>query len=167
MPIRCISFLLLLITSNPVSAQQFLVLETQGQIKTRKYPIGTNIRIHLKDDKKYLWHNYEILGLDERSKCIIVSDNYCIPLGDINGFDLSPRQPNAMAKAAAKFTLPYMLFAGVQVIRGTPLNNFQIGLGTAGILSWIMAKLFMSGEVKIKSKRRLKIIDLTMVRPKA
>lgn len=152
---------------NTLEAQKFLVLETQGQIKTRKYPIGTDIRIHIKEDKKYLWHQYTILGLDEKEKCIIVSDNYCIPLMEINGFDLTPNQGNAMAKATAKFAIPYLFYSGIQAIRGPRLNNFQKGLGATSILSWIAAKLFMSGKVKIATHRRLKIIDLTLDAPKA
>lgn len=157
----------LLFISNSIIAQKFLVLETQGQIKTRKYPIGADIRIHFKEDKKYLWHQYTILGLDEKEKCIIVSDNYCIPLKEINGFDLTPNQGNAMAKATAKFAIPYLFYSGIQVIRGPKLNNFQIGLGVTSILSWMAAKLFMSGKVNIATKRRLKIIDLTLEAPKA
>ncbi len=157
----------LLFIGQSIIAQKFLVLETQGQIKTRKYPIGTDIRIHFKEDKKYLWHQYTIVGLDEKEKCIIVSDNYCIPLNQINGFDLTPNQGNAMAKATAKFAIPYLFYSGIQAIRGPKLNTFQKGIGVASILSWISAKLFMSGKVKIAAKRRLRIIDLTMEAPKA
>ena len=157
----------LLFISNSIIEQKFIVLDTQGQIKTRKYPIGADIRIHFKEDKKYLWHQYTILGLDEKEKCIIVSDNYCIPLKEINGFDLTPNQGNAMAKATAKFAIPYLFYSGIQVIRGPKLNNFQIGLGVTSILSWMAAKLFMSGKVNIATKRRLKIIDLTLEAPKA
>lgn len=155
------------VLSYHADAQAFLVVETSGKVETRKYPIGTDIRIHLKEDKHYLWHDFTIQDLDLEAKCIRVSDNYCIPLAAINGFDYTPEKGNALAKSLAKFAIPYAAYMGVQAIRGPRINNFQKGIGIAAVVGWFTAKLFFTGQVKINTRRRLRLIDLTMTMPKA
>jgi hypothetical protein len=165
------SFLLLIcciaLTFSAAYGQRFLVLETRGKIKTKKFPIGAHIRVHLKEDKPYLWHQYDILALDEKNACIWVSDHYCIPLAQIDGFDITPYKGNAMANTFAKFALPYSIYMAYQAIRGPRISTFQASLGIFSAVGWLVSKIFLSGKLKIGANRRLRIIDLTMERPRA
>ena len=163
----------LLLTIQLLSGQAYLVFESSGQIRLRKYPIGSEIRVHFKGEPRSNWMNYTIWDLDLKSNCIRVSDTYCIPLIALDGFDLSPQGGNALAALSGKFLIPWVFFSGVQEATRNifkpplpPLGPFHfIVAGTAAAV-WIYAILFQNGQKRLNKRHRLRLIDLTMDVPK-
>ncbi len=158
---------LCLVFSYCCVGQAFLVLESKGKIKTKKYPIGSLIRVHLKDDPRYLWEKYTIQGLDLKHKCIQISDEYCLPLSDIDGFDISPVYGNGLARVAKKFFIQWTFFSAMQAIFRPPVTAFHFIVAGTTALVWCYSKLFLNGQKKINPQHRLRLIDLTVEKPKA
>lgn len=155
-------------------AQAYLVYETAGSVRLKKYPIGAEIRVHLKGEPRSTWSSYTIWNLDLESKCIQVSETYCLPLKELDGFDLTRQGGNQMAKMSGKFLLQWTFFSGVQEATRTlfkpPAPHLgwlhAIVAGTAAV-TWAYSKLFLNGQKKLNKRHRLKLIDLKMVAPKS
>ncbi len=147
--------------------QAFLLLETQGKVKPKKYPIGSTIRVHFRGEIRSSWETYTIKGFDLPSKCIIVSESYCLPLNDLDGFDVTPGKGNGMEKTARKFFLQWTFFSLAQAIFRPPLTAFHFIVGGVAGLAWLYTKWLVNGQKKLGSKIRLKLIDLTLEKPRA
>jgi len=118
-----------LATGRSVFSQTCLVLETQGKVKARKYPIGSVIKVHFKGEPRSNWEVYTITGFDLEAECIRVSDTYCVPLTVIDKFDISPSKNNKMQKAPSKFNVQWTYFQ------------------------------YFNGQKKLNKRNRLRIID--------
>ncbi len=160
-------FLITVFCFHGCLSQSFLVLETKGKTKTKKYPVGSIIRIHFKNEPRYLWDNYTILGLDLKNKCIQVSEVYCIALKDIDGFDTTPGKGNGIQRLTGKFFLQWTFFSVIQAIFKPPLTAFHFIVAGAAAAVWVFSKFFLNGEKKINGRHRLRLIDLTIDRPRA
>jgi len=164
---RASSLIVILFGFMAAYSQAYLILESQGKIKPRKYPIGSTIRVHFKGEIRSSWETYTILGFDLRSKCIIVSESYCLPLIDLDGFDVTPGKGNGLEKTARKFFLQWTLFSIAQAIFRPPLTAFHFIVGGVSGLAWMYTKWLVNGQKKLNQKHRLKLIDLTLEKPRA
>jgi hypothetical protein len=170
-------YLILLISLwfvHPVSSQAYLIFETSGKIRPRRYPVGSEIRVHFKGEPRSNWMKYTIWDLNLTSNCIQVSDTYCLPLKDLDGFDISPEAGNKLATLSGKFFIQWSFFSAVQAIASNiskvPIPqigafHFIVAGTTAAV--WLYSKLFLNGEKKLNQHHRLKLIDLTLEKPKA
>ncbi|MEO5581274.1 MAG: hypothetical protein ABIR66_01170 [Saprospiraceae bacterium] len=151
-----------------------MILETSGKIRPRKYPAGSEIRVHFKGEPRLNWMRYTIWSLDLKSNCIQVSDTYCLPLKDLDGFDLSPENGNKLATLSGKFFLQWSLFSAVQAVASNiskvpipHLGAFHFIVAGSAAAVWLYSKLFLNGQKKLNRNHRLKLIDLTLEKPKA
>lgn len=118
-----------------LSGQSYLVLETKGKVKGKKYPVGSVIKVHLKGEPKSSWELYTITGFDFSKGCIWVSESYCLPLTAVDRFDISPAKNNRVAKKPPKFYVHWSYFQ------------------------------YFNGEKKLNQRHRLKIVDHTLSVP--
>lgn len=159
--------LVFLMTLSGVFAQAFLVLETRGKIKPRKYAVGSVIRVHFKGEARSSWETYTIKGIDLKAKCIHVSETYCLEIKDLDGFDVTPWRGNGFEKTMRKFFLQWSFFSLAQAIFRPPIGAFHFIVGGTAGLTWLYIKLFVNGQKKLHQKHRLKLIDLTIEKPRA
>ena len=158
-------FLLLPGISAP--GQAFLVLETSGKVKPRKYPAGSQIRVHFKGEAISVWDTYTIKGFDLSAQCIVVSESYCLPLKDLDGFDVSPGKGGALASTMRKFFIQWSFFSLAQYIFKPPLYPFHFAVAGGTALAWLYSSLFLKGEKKLNTRHRLRLIDLSLEQPRA
>lgn len=170
---RLFIFFSLLCISPHISAQAYLVFESAGQIRLRKYPIGSDIRVHFKGEPRSNWMTYTIWDLDLKANCIRVSDTYCLPLKALDGFDVTPQGGNPLAVLSGKFLLPWIFFSGVQEVTRNIFNPplphlgpFHFIVAGSAAAAWIYARLCMNGQKHLNARHRLKLIDLTLEGPK-
>jgi hypothetical protein len=117
------------------SGQSYLVLETKGKVKGKKYPIGSVIKVHLTGEPRNSWELYTIKGFDFNKECIQVSESYCLPLTAVDRFDIRPSKNNRLAKKPPKFYVHWSYFQ------------------------------YFNGEKKLNQRHRLKIVDNTLPVP--
>lgn len=163
-------FLLLFILLMSVihsPGQAFLVLETTGRVKPRKYPAGSQIRVHFKGEARSAWDTYTIKGFDLSAQCIIVSETYCLPIKDLDGFDVSPGNRSALARTMRKFLIQWSFFSLAQYIFKPPLYPFHFAVAGGTALVWMYSSLFIKGEKKLNARNRLRLIDLSLEQPRA
>lgn len=159
--------MVILFGPGTVYTQAYLILETQGRVKPRKYPVGATIRVHFKGELKSSWETYTIKGFDLKSKCIIVSDTYCLPIRDLDGFDTTPGKGNGLEKSARKFFIQWTFFSLAQAVFKPPLTGFHFIVGGAAGLAWLYTRWLVNGQKKLELRHRLKLIDLTLEKPRA
>jgi len=147
--------------------QAYLLLESQGRIKPRKYPIGSRIRVHFSGELKSSWETYTIKGFDLKSRCIIVSETYCLPVKELDGFDTTPDKGNGLEKTARKFLIQWTFFSLAQAVFRPPVTSFHFIVGGAAGLAWLYMKWLVNGQKRLNKKHRLKLIDLTLEKPRA
>lgn len=157
----------LLLPGIHMPGQAFLILESSGRVKPRKYPVGSQIRVHFKGEAGSAWETYTIKGFDLPAQCIIVSDTYCLPLRDLDGFDVSPGSRGALARTMRKFFIQWSFFSLAQYVFKPPLYPFHFAVAGGTALVWLYSSLFLKGEKKLNARHRLRLIDLSLPQPRA
>lgn len=125
----------LVLCSSVLICQPYLVLETKGKIKGRKYPAGSTIKVHFQGEPKTNWETYTIQGFDLENNCIRVSETYCVPLNVLDRFDVTPAKNNKSTKEPPAFYVQWTYFQ------------------------------YFNGQRKLNKKNRLKIIDSALPAP--
>lgn len=155
--------LLLLITAAPASAQKILQMEKYGSYKTKRYYIGDEITFMLKGEKGN-WRNDVITDLNLEQNLVYFS-NGVVKLDEIIALRPNYLKETAWAWSSKLywFGTGWAFWSVAAIFIGQPLTwSVAIVSGSAFATGWIIGQIIKCKKYKIKNKRRLRILDLTM-----
>lgn len=150
-----------------IYTQTFLVLEQAGKIRTNKFPVGAEIRVHFKGEPNSMWYDYNIWDIEPKNNCIRVSDSFCFNINTVDRFDIAPDSVNKWSKLFGKFFVQWTGFSLAQLLFKPPLYPFHFAVAGCAAVGYLFSKIINPSQIKINRRHRLKIIDLTVDKPRA
>lgn len=166
---RIATLLIFLLTITFIAnAQKVLQIERYGSPKTKKIYIGERITYKLKHDEG--WYSGEIEDLLVEKNLIALNDRY-ISMDSIEAF----RRPVGWSKGVRTSLYTFGAAWSGSALIGTltddnPKTNYlwsdAIVTGTSWLLGWVTPKIFKNKVTKFGKKRRLRMLDLTLLPPK-
>lgn len=149
-------------------AQKVLQIEKYGSAKTKKLYIGQEITYKLKNDE--YWYKGVIEDLRVDTNLIVLKDRY-IALDSIEAFRRTVGWSKAARTSLYTFGAAWSGNALVGTLTdGNPKTNYlwsdAIVTGASWLTGWIAPQLFKNKVTPFGKKRRLRMLDLTLVKPK-
>lgn len=166
---RIITFIMFLwVIAFTANAQKVLQIEKYGSPKTKKIYIGERINYKLKNDAG--WYSGVIEDLLVEKKLIALNDRY-VSIDSIEAF----RRPVGWSKGVRTSLYTFGAAWSGSALIGTltdenPNTNYRwsdaIVTTTSWLVGWITPKIFKNKITKFGKKRRLRMLDLTLIPPK-
>ncbi len=159
-----ITFLLLaLFALQPLTAQKILQVETYGKAKTKKIFIGEEIDYQLKETD--IWHNAVIEDLRVDRNLIVLGDRY-VPLEEITAFRTPHNWSRPVGKQLMFFGITWSGYALIgKWTDGRSETHYDWGdaivTGSAGLIGFLLPKIFKYKTTKFGKRKRLRMIDIT------
>jgi hypothetical protein len=151
-----------------VNAQKILQIERYGSPKTKKIYIGERITYKLKNDE--VWYSGVIEDLVTDKNLIALNDRY-VPMDSIEAF----RRPVGWSKGVRTSLYTFGAAWSGSALIGTltddnPKTHYlwsdAVVTATSWLTGWIIPKIFKNKVTKFGKKRRLRMLDLTLIPPK-
>lgn len=157
-------FILFVFASFDIPAQEYLIIERSGSVKTERIPLYDELTFTLKDDNKG-WYTRQILDLDADAQLVLLGDTW-IPITEITRIHLKRQRGLANIIGAALQAGGGSMFLGdayYTVVRDAHqyteggmefgLLNIAAGTGVRALLGPI--------KYRLGKKTRLRVIDIT------
>ena len=160
---RTIGLILFLGLTHFLFGQKFLQIEKYGSLKIEKYYIGDDLSYQLSGDKTWYAGTIQDLIVDEN--IILFADRY-IKLGDIRTIRKYRRWSQSIGNQLFIFAGSWLFFSAAGTLVGWELRwDTAIIAGSAMATGWLIKKIFKYKKYKIGKKRRLRMLDITMIKP--
>lgn len=155
--------LFLAIGFSVCSAQKVLQIERFGSAKTKKIYIGEEINYRIKGDKTWYTGVIQDLLIDEN--IILLQERY-IRIDDIEIIRERKTWSKPMGRQLYNFAGGWLLFSAGGTLVGWSFGwDTVIIAGSAVLTGFLIQKIFKYKKYKIGKKRRLRMLDLTMINP--
>jgi hypothetical protein len=163
---RLLGLIIFLISSTFVYGQKFLQMEKYGSLKVKKYYIGDDITYQLTGDK--IWYTETIQDLIIEENIILFADHY-IKIDDIR--TIKSFKSREWSKRTG---IQLYAFAGGWVLfslAGSLTSEWELKwdtaiiAGAAILTGFLIQQIFKSKKYKIGKKRKLRMLDITMIKP--
>ena len=149
---------------HSLSAQEYLIIERTGRIRTERIAVYDELTFQLKDDDKG-WYTRQILDLNADAQLVLLGDTW-IPITDISRIFLKRQRtlPNiiggALQVGGASMILGDLYYSLVKdspeyTQGGMEFGLLNIGVGTA------TRTLLSPIKYTLGKKTRLRVIDIT------
>lgn len=165
----CIIFALPLI--GQAGSRKVLQIETYGKAATQKIYIGDRLTYQLRDAREYGWYSGIIEDFLVEDSLIVFKDRF-ININNIYALKYKRGWPKAASTSLTTFGLGWSALALVGTATdGDPDTSYQwsdaIVTGSSIGLGLAIQKLFEVKQIKFKKRKRLRLLDLTVVKPQA
>ncbi|MFT5164844.1 MAG: hypothetical protein ACI8P3_000067 [Saprospiraceae bacterium] len=163
---RLIGLILFLAFSNLVYGQKFLQMEKYGSLKVKKYYLGDEITYQINGDKT--WYTETIQDLIIEENIILLANRY-LKISDIK--TIKSFKSREWSKRTG---IQLYGFAGAWIlfsVGGALASDWELRwdtaiiAGTAIVTGFLIQKIFKSKKYKIGKKRKLRMLDITMIKP--
>lgn len=160
---RLLGLILCLGISNFLLGQKVLQLERFGSAKVKKYYIGEDLNYQLVGDKTWYQGTIQDLIVDEG--IILFEDRY-IKVEDIKTLRKRQRWSKNIGNQLYIFGASWLVFSAAGTIVGWELRwDTAIISGSAIATGWLIKNIFKYKKYKLGKKRRLRLLDLTLIKP--
>lgn len=160
---RILGLLFFLAFSNVLSAQKILQLERFGSAKVKKFYIGDELTYRVKGDKTWYTGTIQNLIIEEN---IILFENRFIKLENITILRERQGWSQKLGNQLYFFALSWLGFSSAGTLVGWEFRwDTVIIAGSAVATGWLIKKIFKYKKYKIGKKRRLRLLDLTLIKP--
>lgn len=160
---RLLGLILFLGFSNILFGQKFLQIEKYGSAKVKKYYIGDNLNYQLKGDKNWYIGTIQDLIIDEN---IILLENRYVNMEDIKTIRKSRRWSKSVGNQLYLFAGSWLVFSGLGTLVGWEIRWDTVIIPASALASgWLIKRIFKYKKYKIGKKRRLRMLDISMIKP--
>jgi len=160
---RLLGLILFLGFSNILFGQKFLQIEKYGSAKVKKYYIGENLSYQLKEDKTWYSGTIQDLIIDDN---IILLENKYIRMEDIRTIRQGRRWSQQIGKQLYYFAGSWLVFSGLGTLVGWELRADTVIIPASAVVSgWLIRKIFKYKKYKLGKRRRLRMLDISMIKP--
>lgn len=160
---RFLFIALFLVTANLLAAQKFLQMERVGKVKVKKYYIGDDLTYRINDDDTWYSGTIQDLKVDEG---IILFENRFVRIEDIRVIRKRRTWSRAVGRNMYNFAAGWLLFSAGGTLVGWDFEWDSVLIpAAAASTGFLIQKLFKYKRYKIGKKRRLRMLDLTLLKP--
>lgn len=150
-------------------AQKFLIIERAGKAKTYKIFIGEMIEYKLYDSDEWTLAVIEDLLIEQD---LILLGNRTVALKDIQKIRYQRRWTRAFGTSLFWFGAGWSGFALVGTATdGDPSTKYRwsdaIVTGASWFLAWAVPKIFKYKTFRFGKRKRLRMLDISIEKPKA
>lgn len=160
---RLLGLILCLGISNFLFSQKVLQLERFGSPKVKKFYIGEDLNYQLIGDKTWYTGTIQNLIVEEN---IILFENRYVKLDDIRTLRKRLHWSKTIGNQLYVFAGSWLVFSAAGTLVGWELRwDTAIISGSALVSGWLIKNIFKYKKYKLGKKRRLRLLDLTLVKP--
>lgn len=163
---RLLGLFLFLGLSNFLFGQKFLQIEKIGSLKIKKFYIGDDLNYRLKGDKTWYTGTIQDLIIDEN---IILFENRYIKMDQIRTIRKKLQWSQSLGSQMYIFAASWLFFSGTADLIGWWEVRWDTAIiaGSALVGGFLIKKIFKYKKYKIGKRRRLRMLDITMLKPAA